>query len=69
MEVRHHLSCLVTLVCSTLVSAHSSHLNSKTNYHTVGYMAAGWKGSEGHAPGFPKDGSWVVKHEGLLKGL
>ncbi|KAK8104827.1 Six-hairpin glycosidase-like protein [Apiospora kogelbergensis] len=35
----------------------------------VGYMAAGWVGSEGDAPGFPKDGSWIVKHEGMLKGL
>ncbi|KAL6237948.1 hypothetical protein BDW75DRAFT_237822 [Aspergillus navahoensis] len=35
----------------------------------VAYMAAGWEGSEGHAPGFPSDGSWVVKHEGLLKAL
>ncbi|KAL4985734.1 Six-hairpin glycosidase-like protein [Aspergillus falconensis] len=35
----------------------------------VAYMAAGWEGSEGHAPGFPEDGSWVVKHEGLLKAL
>lgn len=30
-------------------------------------MAAGWEGSEGDVPGFPKDGSWVVRHEGLLK--
>ncbi|KAH7322722.1 Six-hairpin glycosidase-like protein [Stachybotrys elegans] len=37
--------------------------------YAVSYMVAGWKGSEGDAPGFPKDGSWVVKHEGLLKGL
>lgn len=28
-------------------------------------MAAGWDGSEGHAPGFPKDGKWVVKVEGI----
>ncbi|KAL4737129.1 Six-hairpin glycosidase-like protein [Aspergillus similis] len=35
----------------------------------IAYMAAGWEGSEGHAPGFPDDGSWVVKHEGLLKAL
>ncbi|KAK8074484.1 hypothetical protein PG997_009147 [Apiospora hydei] len=35
----------------------------------VGYMAAGWAGSEGDASGFPKDGSWVVKHEGMLKAL
>ncbi|KAI9167960.1 hypothetical protein HJFPF1_04103 [Paramyrothecium foliicola] len=37
--------------------------------YAVGYMAAGWKGSEGDAPGFPRDGNWVVKHEGLVKGL
>lgn len=37
--------------------------------YPVGYMAAGWAGSEGDAPGFPKDGSWIVKHEGMLKGL
>ncbi|KAL3470295.1 Six-hairpin glycosidase-like protein [Aspergillus californicus] len=37
--------------------------------YAVAYMAAGWSGSEGHAPGFPRDGSWVVKHEGLLKAL
>lgn len=35
----------------------------------VAYMAAGWDGSHGNAPGFPSDGSWVVKHEGLLKAL
>ncbi|KAK8071667.1 hypothetical protein PG996_005015 [Apiospora saccharicola] len=35
----------------------------------VGYMAAGWAGSEDDAPGFPKDGGWVVKHEGMLKAL
>ncbi|KAL4969909.1 Six-hairpin glycosidase-like protein [Aspergillus stella-maris] len=35
----------------------------------VAYMAAGWEGSEGHAPGFPNDGSWVVEYEGLRKAL
>lgn len=35
----------------------------------VAYMVAGWNGSEGDAPGFPKDGTWTVKHEGLLKAL
>ncbi len=30
----------------------------------VGLMAAGWDGSSGHAPGFPKDG-WTVRVEGL----
>ena len=32
----------------------------------VAMMAAGWKGNEDeHAPGFPKDGSWDVRFEGL----
>ncbi|KAL4954458.1 Six-hairpin glycosidase-like protein [Aspergillus filifer] len=35
----------------------------------VAYMTAGWEGSEGHAPGFPSDGTWVVKYEGLRKAL
>jgi hypothetical protein len=35
----------------------------------IAYCAAGWQGSEGDAPGFPKDGSWIVKYEGLLKAL
>lgn len=39
------------------------------NECVVAYMAAGWQGSEGHAPGFPQDGSWIVKHEGLHKAL
>jgi hypothetical protein len=30
-------------------------------------MAAGWNGSHGDSPGFPSDGSWVVKHEGIRK--
>ncbi|KZM25738.1 uncharacterized protein EKO05_0006052 [Ascochyta rabiei] len=33
------------------------------------YCAVGWQGSNGDAPGFPKDGSWIVKNEGLLKAL
>ncbi|KAL2808899.1 Six-hairpin glycosidase-like protein [Aspergillus granulosus] len=37
--------------------------------YAVAYMAAGWAGSEGHAPGFPRDGSWVIRHEGLMKAL
>ncbi|KAB2110634.1 hypothetical protein AG0111_0g1406 [Alternaria gaisen] len=37
--------------------------------YAIAYCAAGWKGSEGDAPGFPKDGSWTVKHEGLMKAL
>lgn len=32
----------------------------------VGMMAAGWDGcSSTDAPGFPKDGTWKVSHEGL----
>ena len=30
----------------------------------VGMMAAGWDGSSGHAPGFPKQG-WSVKVENI----
>ncbi|KAI1374880.1 Six-hairpin glycosidase-like protein [Hypoxylon crocopeplum] len=37
--------------------------------YAVAYMVAGWNGSKGDAPGFPNDGSWTVKHEGLLKAL
>lgn len=33
----------------------------------VAMMAAGWDGAEGPAPGFPRDGSWVVRSEGLHK--
>jgi hypothetical protein len=33
----------------------------------VAMMAAGWDGAPDiDAPGFPKDGNWVVKHEGLF---
>jgi hypothetical protein len=34
---------------------------------TVAMMAAGWDGSVGNAPGFPKNGNWVVKYEGFNK--
>ncbi|KAI1480708.1 Six-hairpin glycosidase-like protein [Daldinia eschscholtzii] len=37
--------------------------------YAVAYMVAGWHGSTEDAPGFPKDGTWTVKHEGLLKAL
>lgn len=33
--------------------------------YAVAMMAAGWDGSKGSAPGFPKDGSWTVRWEGL----
>ena len=29
----------------------------------IAMMAGGWDGSEGDAPGFPKNGNWVVKYE------
>jgi len=33
---------------------------------TIAMMCAGWDGCpKGNAPGFPKDGSWNVKWEGL----
>lgn len=36
--------------------------------YAVAMMAAGWDGAPGtHAPGFPDDGSWAVRHERLLK--
>jgi len=31
----------------------------------VGLMAGGWDGATGPSPGFPKDGRWVVRSEGL----
>jgi len=33
----------------------------------VALMAGGWDGSEGDAPGFPKNKNWIVKAEGLKK--
>jgi len=36
--------------------------------YAVAFMTAGWEGDGGRAePGFPKNGSWVVKWEGLEK--
>ena len=36
--------------------------------YAVAMMAAGWDGSpDQNAPGFPKDGKWVVRWEGLKK--
>ncbi|WP_223192230.1 glycoside hydrolase family 65 [Paenibacillus sedimenti] len=36
----------------------------------VAMMAAGWEGGpDAHAPGFPQDGSWNVRYEGLAKML
>jgi hypothetical protein len=38
--------------------------------YAVALMAGGWKGApRTHAPGFPADGSWTVRHEGLSYGL
>jgi len=31
----------------------------------VSLMLGGWEGSDGDAPGFPRDGGWVVRHEGF----
>ena len=34
----------------------------------VAMMAAGWDGApDRHAPGFPSDGSWSVRWEGLRR--
>ncbi|KAH7146175.1 Six-hairpin glycosidase-like protein [Dactylonectria macrodidyma] len=35
----------------------------------VAYMAEGWDGSFGHAPGFPDNAGWVVRKENLRKAL
>ena len=32
----------------------------------VAMMCGRWDGSEGEAPGFPKDGSWTVRYEGFV---
>jgi len=38
--------------------------------YAVAMMAAGWDGAPArHAPGFPSDGSWVVRWEGLRPGI
>ncbi len=38
--------------------------------YAVAMMAAGWDGAPTHnAPGFPSDGSWTVKWEGLKPAL
>ncbi|GAB3905102.1 hypothetical protein [Mucilaginibacter boryungensis] len=34
---------------------------------TIAMMCAGWDGSKGDAPGFPKNGKWKVKWEGLKR--
>lgn len=36
--------------------------------YAVAFMAAGWDGApEGNAPGFPKDGTWKLRYEGLSR--
>lgn len=38
--------------------------------YAVALMAAGWDGDSGaHAPGFPQDGSWTVRCEGLSRAI
>jgi hypothetical protein len=37
--------------------------------YAIATMAAGWDGSNESAPGFPKDGTWNVKWEGLRQAL
>ena len=32
----------------------------------IAMMAGGWDGSTSDFPGFPKDGSWIVKAEGFV---
>jgi hypothetical protein len=45
--------------CPAYMPVNGSFLNA------IGLMAGGWDGAEGNAPGFPKDGKWVVRAEGL----
>ncbi len=33
----------------------------------VAMMTAGWDGSIGDIPGFPNDGTWIIRHEGFKK--
>jgi hypothetical protein len=38
--------------------------------YAAAFMAAGWDGCQQHnAPGFPQDGLWEVKHEGLYSAV
>jgi len=30
-------------------------------------MIAGWEGNNSPLPGFPKNGKWQIKHEGMMK--
>jgi hypothetical protein len=33
----------------------------------IAMMVAGWEGADRELPGFPRDGSWRVRHEGLCR--
>lgn len=57
------------LYAGTYHDSHCPNVLSRMLMKVVAYMAAGWQGSEGRAPGFPKDGNWIVRHEGLHKAL
>lgn len=35
--------------------------------YAVAYMVAGWEGNQVDTPGFPKDGTWTVRQEGMRK--
>jgi len=38
--------------------------------YAIAFMAAGWDGAtDANAPGFPQDGSWTVRHEGLFRAI
>ena len=38
--------------------------------YAAAFLTAGWDGGPHHnAPGFPQDGSWKVRHEGLNKAM
>ncbi|KAH8661964.1 Six-hairpin glycosidase-like protein [Xylariales sp. PMI_506] len=34
--------------------------------YSIAYMTVGWQGCDIDTPGFPDDGTWTVRHEGLL---
>ncbi|MGC8540347.1 MAG: hypothetical protein ACP5QA_06920 [Phycisphaerae bacterium] len=38
--------------------------------YAAAFLTAGWDGGpHRNAPGFPQDGSWKVRHEGLNKAM
>jgi hypothetical protein len=70
MVGHHHRSFLEMLLSFTQVRTRPPpYCFSSLILWVVAYVTAGWQGSEGNAPGFPDDGSWVVKHEGMVKAL